>query len=549
MPRVPQYDQGPLASPVVGTPGVDTSTEKLFTGITADAEKVQNAQQTIATSDFNAGIEAQKKALADQKAIEVKQQEYQDTADVANYHAQLSIQLAKTSDQLRIDRADNPDGVPEEFMQTGRDTVDSFTKDLPKNIQNRVRADGYNNVASETNTLSNWRKTQKATNAENKALDRVAMFVSQAGQAPDFSSLEKLHANLAQIGPGLHASFGDKAGKVFNDAKANMDHAFITNRMAKSTSPDETKQVLNLLQSGAFDTTIPADKRSALNSQLLSNINAQEHEIKTQNIAASVTRRIETMDTVVKTDFNNIDQLKNTLGALQQREYQIQQQQKANPHDENLAAESEQVVSQSKTVKNAIENFPKTQKEKATFQARAVYDSPEAQNARAHLDDYKGRVQSLLHDAHASNADKLFNIRQYQKRLEEYHKKGFLDPPNTGSRWGRDSTWTSKVIANHVLYAKQHPLDLKNLQFDPDVLGWNTKAHQEVRNAAKTAPPAQGMTQAQTQDKMAESHQATLNHLIEGYKRVYGKPPSAEVYKRMHDDAFSAAHKETYGRH
>lgn len=277
MPKIPRYQQGQLASSVVGTPGIDNSTAKLFNEIGSQLNTVRNSMFQVAFEQRRQDLREQAQKERELKAVQKEQQRRVNKVELANHRFQMDSQLDELGNQLRQDHVNDPETVPDLLAKQGRDAISKYAESISNpDVRADFLSQSLNGLRSQTGGAASWAQRQGPINAEKNALSALDQFSIGLGnkQFPD-EVLDGVAAFEEQYGQTYREQFGPKYDLMFQKAKEQGVKNYLS-RLSRE-NPEQLDAVVN---SGMFDDHIDQTSITSVYNTYKSYARQQEREIK-----------------------------------------------------------------------------------------------------------------------------------------------------------------------------------------------------------------------------------------------------------------------------
>lgn len=124
MARIPRYQQGQLASSMVGTPGIDTATATAFQNASTSVGKIGSAIMDVAQADYNARVQEQNRIRTEQRAAAKALDTLQKETQVGGDKAGLSISLNDMDNTMRQESRFSTDGAMAKWAEGAQKLAD-----------------------------------------------------------------------------------------------------------------------------------------------------------------------------------------------------------------------------------------------------------------------------------------------------------------------------------------------------------------------------------------------------------------------------------------
>lgn len=514
MPKIPVYEQGQLASSAVGTPGVDTSGTQLFGTIAQAAGGITDElARTIQANNVEA---ARKKREADELAK--AQKKILDDIDVANHESKLDLQLGDEEGKVKAEKQSDPAGSGALFTQRGTDIMDKYLDGITdENVKNRVKLGTIKSINARANAMNGWTLTQRTANAQAGIESTLAEYVNRAGNLTTAQEVGQTWEKIEALrGPGTLA-FGAKTDEIIRRAKTDVAEQYVNGLMIR-----DHNAVRPVLESGAFDSALNAEKRRQLIEKAGLLAKAEEQDMRIQDTIDSTNRQIETTDIVVNTDDNDLQSLIGTEQELTNRIEQIE----ALPSGRRPLSEYNHLVTQREGIRKKVENFGKDQNAERDRKLRERYESEPAQQSRINLINARVRIETGIKNKTFSKEQMASELEGYRQKLEKAKQFGYLDTPGSSQRWESEKRWLQTNI-EVMKSKKESPAQMLQRGVTELIHG--------ASQMFSGMPPSAGKTPRQSHDARNTSYQTRLNALNEKYRRTHnGADPPPDVLK-LHD--------------
>lgn len=250
MPKIPRYQQGQLASSVVGTPGVDTSVSDLFKTLASDASQLRNAGMQVAFNAFRQNQIRQAQVEREKRALEREQSRRLEQVQVANERFNIDGELDALSADLREEFASSPHKAVETFRTKGLEGLNNYVNKIDNpNTRAKVLAESLNGLRSRSKSMEDWSRGQQLRNAEAGAVSALDTFSKGLGtkETPEdvLNGIAEFDSNY---GATYRAQFPAKYDALFTKAKVKGIENYLSD-----VSAHNPEKLNAIIESGVFD--------------------------------------------------------------------------------------------------------------------------------------------------------------------------------------------------------------------------------------------------------------------------------------------------------
>lgn len=206
MARVPLYQQGQLASSVVGTPGVSTSQAELFGDLSKLADTGTKALFVLARDNQLQAIQAQRELAQ----IEAARKTELDKVHVANYRYSAETQLDEL--ETSIKEANAAGLVPGQLEKEGLQRINAIAESIQDaEVRTKFVTEQMTAFRTRMGQVNDWRKGEEVRQAQGNmetTLDRFAVDMSTA-KTPE-EALQRIQRFSADQEGALLTAFGQQ---------------------------------------------------------------------------------------------------------------------------------------------------------------------------------------------------------------------------------------------------------------------------------------------------------------------------------------------------
>ncbi len=432
MGKIPQYEQGQLASKAVGTPGLNLSQvntsgielantlNRAVSGVQQEVDATLQAQR-LETQRALRAKEAEAKAAA--KELENAQQ----AAQVGKYVSDYRMRASEREDGLRAQHEWDTAGAMDE-LKTGsqKDTDDTLNSIQDPLLKARTQTALQEENAARASTFSNWVETRRIpiTLGNLTGIEgNLKQSLSDSGK-----SWEDVHRETEQYLKENAATYGVAHGPDAAQAKMyNVRSDALKKRLQDVSIKNPTKLEAEISHfGGAID---PADAEPFLAEQRQVAA-AKLRDIEDTRKAQVSTTAITAMDT--RANLNTADF--NSVSDNVKTQQQIYDDMAAHPEiykPADIAAQLGRV----KEAKNIQKSFGKEQTSAERQAELAKMRSPKARENRINLINIQNKIRA--NPAFAKDtASKQKALEKYTKAVEASHNAGFVDDKEYGKLTG-----------------------------------------------------------------------------------------------------------------
>ncbi len=176
MAKITPYQQGQIASSVVGTPGVNLSAAQTSFGLGSQLANIGAAQHQQYLTDMRA-------KQAEQRALEKHMQDMARQTEVTNIASGAQVEMQKSQNELQMKYRDNPGQAVQEYTQTAEqriaDTLGQVT-DPETNMMLQQKLMSMH--ASNINSMGNWEQSRQVPIAEQNLRNSAGSLSITTGQ-------------------------------------------------------------------------------------------------------------------------------------------------------------------------------------------------------------------------------------------------------------------------------------------------------------------------------------------------------------------------------
>lgn len=286
MPRIPEYQQGQLASELVGTPGIDTSMgNALRAAAAAEGTKAGAYNQAGVNLSILGSQAAQINAsarIAKQKELAKAEKERQRISDqITTTEAQfeLSNKLGELHTNLAYENREHPEMVPGLLEEQGRELVDGMAQQYPRQVlQANVTKAGLSTLTGQLTNARTHAATQRTKNDMERTERAGELMVEAAGKLTSLEGLQSVFGQIDQFANASYVVKGDANDAYIAELKKDASEAYLYNMLGSGDEGDP-QGVVQTIDSGVFDDVLPAKDRFAFKKKFYDYAEARQKEI------------------------------------------------------------------------------------------------------------------------------------------------------------------------------------------------------------------------------------------------------------------------------
>jgi hypothetical protein len=275
MGKISTYEQNQLASSVVGTPGVDTSTGALFNGVSQVFSGVGQQIGTLARQNQAEVFRLQREQRAAAKA----QKDLLDNVNAAAYAAQWDLKAGEFENETKTTTMLAPKNAPKTFTEKTTKELDAFLATIgDEDVRNKVKLNAIKDINTRANALNGWAFEQGTVNARNNTTAAIDALVLSAGNAKDDLGYNDTIKKINGLAGSTLLAFGTKSEEIITKARQDAAKQYFEGFMARG----EYAKAAEKIQSGQFDKVLSAQDRGALLKEADSYKAAQQRDARFQ---------------------------------------------------------------------------------------------------------------------------------------------------------------------------------------------------------------------------------------------------------------------------
>lgn len=526
MAKIPVYEQGQLASSIVGTPGVDTSAAQLMNVVGNSWDNIAGALgQNIQANNIEL-VRRQK----EQEQLAREQKKILDSIDEAHHAGNVDQIQMQELDKAKAETQGDPAYAAPMFRDRSTSALDEYLNTIQDpEMRNRVRLAGIKSMNEKAHEISGWAMTQRTQNAKAKVETTIAGYANLAGKFSTAKQVGETWQKIEAMRGEISLTFGADADKVIQQGKRAVALQFIEGQIVNDPALAETQ-----VRSGAFDSVLNASDKDNLIYRAHGLTQAAERQQKTEYNDAALGERITFAIDDANTDHTDPVQRTQQLDKITKA---IHEQSTKPKEQQNLPLINDLAEAKKRLEKIAeMEKADKLKQYTDNYNLR--YNSTRAGESRAWLDGQQKDFAKQVKDKTLSADAALAKLDKLKNQLGVYKKAGYLDPYGKGSYEGRYLQWIN-AQRNSIMNRPKNHIE----QFFADHGG----VGHEVRQMAKQVPPPPGKNAAKTADAMSVTAQEIFHTNVERYTKMNGVAPSPALQKVMKANAINQAAGKHYG--
>lgn len=533
MAKIPIYQQGNLASPVVGTPGVDTSVVNAANSVESSLHQLGNTAYQSLENDYV----LQQRALRQQQAANDAAQKHLMTlhneGDAGAKASGVDIAANDLNNSLRTKHETNIDGAREEFDK-GLDDLINDKLDAETDPERKAMLQiKLNNVReSQTKSFSTWMTGQIPQIAKGNA-DTVGSALAYSVNDPKLSGTQVLDKikkfeenpdNIKQYQAAHGTGWLPEVRKKQSQAAQNF--------LAAVANTGDEKRLKTLMGDKRFDSYIQGTDKEQFYSRIRALSSARRSEQNIQYDLQNTDTRSQIATTVISKDPGSMDSLTQTGQKLQGFLDAELKKPLAQRSTETISKLENEIEQNHKEIKN----YPKAQRLEAQERQKELnakqnekYVSQDAIDARSELSQLNKEITTNLKSTWRGNKRAAqAAIDTYQKKLYAAAKAGYMDKPGTVTHYEKHSTDLG------IFIKKAGGLPLTPIDALGEAVNGLGHAAQQFFGGAPAKP---GQTTKQTHDAMNNAYQEALQKNTKRFMDLKKRQPQAGDLKIL--DALS----------
>lgn len=176
MAKITPYQQGQIASSVVGTPGVNLSAAQSSFGLGSQLANIGAAQHQQYLTDVRA-------KQAEQRALEKHMQDMARQTEVVNISSGAQVEMQKSINELQMKYRDNPGQATQEYTQTAEQRIaDTLGQVTDPETNMMLQQKLMTQHASNLNSMGNWEQSRQVPIAEQNLKNSAGSLSITTGQ-------------------------------------------------------------------------------------------------------------------------------------------------------------------------------------------------------------------------------------------------------------------------------------------------------------------------------------------------------------------------------
>lgn len=271
MPRIPRYQQNQIASQVVGTPGLSSSTSNLMGELASQANRLNSSLFQVAFQ------EARQERLQENALAQLEKARQQRVASIAINKEQLqySAGLDQQFKDLRQQNVNSPDQIIPQAQEIGQRMLDEQLESITDPIvRDKVQAGALGILRGKLGGLTGQverLENQKAVADLEQQFDTI---IVQAGNGDSSEAFESAMATFADPRTVEDALFvyGAEAPKKIREAQGDA----IDQRIKQLIGQRDFAAARELVDDERFDKILSAEDRLKSKKEIQSVIDAEE---------------------------------------------------------------------------------------------------------------------------------------------------------------------------------------------------------------------------------------------------------------------------------
>lgn len=296
MPKIPEFETRQLASQVVGTPGVDTSNERIFNA----ASRFLGNLAGVSVGLHRLQQSKQQKALLQQQALAKKRQQSFIDASAMSHIASLDAEIEKATIDFQQEFEENPFNVSKPYQNR----LEGMINDRLEGIENAdvrgiVRKKMFNSLPARTRSISKWESSQQVKTAFNKAVSSSNDFAVQAYQAGKIGGQEGFQRMLQIIKtrvPDMIVTYDqilskEQTDQLKQDIPKSVVNGYLTGLI--ENQPIEAKEALS---GGVFDKMLSPQEKVALKKDADRAVTGLQKKIEIDRLASDISSNMDLYD-------------------------------------------------------------------------------------------------------------------------------------------------------------------------------------------------------------------------------------------------------------
>ena len=506
MGKISTYEQGQLASQVVGTPGVDNSTAQLFNTVAASASSIADSAfqslQTDRVEELRKQREQEQLAKAHQKML--------DEVDTAAHRGRVDLLLDEDQNAVKADKQNDPSGAPILFNDKANKRLDEYLSTISdENVRMKVKEESLKEINSRANSLNNWVYTQRTANAQGNIANVFSDYATSAGNLTSAKDVGEYWQKIEAMRGATTAAFGADGDKLIRETKTGITKQYIEGMMLRS--PDGVEPTL---KSGAFDSVLNAHDKEELLYRSRTLVKAKEHEVQNEQKAQEVEVRSGLAKRSLEVDNKSPQSLADYHDFLLK--------QSKLPH--SLEAMND-IRSQIRQVESDMKSQQKGSDKETKDSWESKYNSLTAAKVRAQLSAL--RVQYGREIKETKDPKKAWGlVTDFQNKMNAAKNSGYLDHYGKSDTFAIHNQWVDSQSA--LIRNKPKNIFTQAQEF------FDHTDHNAREFYYKNTPDPK------VADQLSTQHQQMLDQMIKRYQKKLNKTPSKAVIEKMSRDIMSS---------
>lgn len=546
MAKIPLYQQGNLASPVVGTPGTDTSITNAANSVEGSLRQLGNVAYNSLENDYVLEQRALRQQQTLQRQAEMHMKTLANEGATAANSAGADTAATDMSNELRTKYHDNTDGSRDEFDEKMdgivNDRLDAET-DPERKAMLQIKLAGMRN--SQTQSFANWITSRVPDIAKSNAntvgsalrysVNNSSLSGTQVLQKLD--DFEKNPDNLKQY----QAAYGNDWQVEMRKHQSKGAQDFLATVANEGAMNGSDKRLKILMADKRFDKYIEGTDKEQFFSRQRAISSARRTEQRIQQEVDNTSTRSVISDVVVKRDTSSMDSLKQTGDQLRQ----LWNAENAKPPEQRSTETISKLEGEIEQNNREIKNFPKAQRQEEAEKQKVKnaaqlqkYLSQPAIDARNDLAVLNKDIKTNMKTKWTGNKKAAQTaLDNYQKKLYKYAQAGLLDKPGSVQNYEKHS----EDLGVFIKQTKNTPLTPID-----QIIDGVSHLGDSARKFFSGTPPKVGQTSKQTHDAMHDAYTGAMKKNTTRFKELMKRDPTAGDLKKLDamskTDAFRAVH-------
>lgn len=497
MPKIPQYEQGQLASSVVGTAGVDTSGADIFGTMAKGLGQVQDVLYQGIAADVQEQQKVYRQKQAEQKALDDAQKKLLQDVEVKNHQIGLNAALNDVESEVQQNNQTTPYMADKVYADAAAKRVDDYlkTNTLDPTVAARVKLGAMTDIDSGMGRMRSWSLSKRTEIARAYGETLLKDLTDKGGKTLDTEGVTALWEQIDALKPQLEITHGADATAMVDAAKAKAaeEHIYglINDRQYDKADAE--------MASHAFD-SIGQDKIRELRQAAANLKNGQERQQQLEIRTDALSERVAIAQQSVDTPSTDLNAVRDLNVQLRQR-LTLELSKPAKEQNLGLVQDIKSEINRTDKILNPTDKQKAAEKVAKDKETHAKF----ADN-RLYLDQWQAAM-----DAHAWTTPEahLTDLEKFKVYLNKVNTRGGLTEDEYSSYLKFVAKQNEQIKAGKS--SKKGVVDAVQGLF-----GAADKKHSQL-------PAAPGKTKAQTHAEANAKYKTAYDAMYERRKKAVGR--------------------------